>query len=151
VSKQNKIWALIGVIALFGGLIYYTATAMSSKYKFDPDKEFKAAFDEDPRRVEGPFYIKRADDGSYDIVMHFRYPHEAKMQHDSEFKPSWVAEAADWFSRHVPEADAAGLKDINHIKFRRRIDNQQTVVTNEWIIYNPRTDEHFYRTWGTAR
>jgi hypothetical protein len=148
VSKKNIIWAVIGVIALFGGLIYYTTGALTSKYKFDPNKAFLQAFAEDPARIEGPLEQKQSDD-VYDSWMHFRYPHEAKMLHESDFKPGWSAEAAQWFSTRV--ADPSGLKDINHIKFRRRIDNQATTVTNEWIIYNPRTDEHFYRTWGTAR
>lgn len=148
-TKQNKILAILGVVALFGGLIYYTSVAMTAKYKFDPNKYFVQAFDEDPKRIEGPLDIKAADDGTYDVWMHFRYPHEAKMLHESDFKPGWAAEAAQWFARRVP--DAKGLQDLNHIKFRRRLDNQMTLVTNEWIIYNPRTDEHFYRTWGTAR
>jgi hypothetical protein len=131
VTKQNKILAVVGIIALFAGLIWYTTGAMTSKYKFDPKKYFLAAFDEDFDR------------------MHFKYPHEAKMKHESDFKTGWVAEAAQWFSTRVP--DAKGLQDIAHIKFRRRIDNQSAQVTNEWIIYNPRTDEHFYRTWGTSR
>ena len=133
---------------MFGGLIYYTTGAMTSKYKFDPEKAFNTAFDEDFKRIDGPLEIKKSDT-DYDIWMHFRYPHEAKMQHESEFKPAWVAEAAQWFSSRVK--DPKGLQDISHIKFRRRQDNQATLVTNEWIIYNPRTDEHFYRTWGTSR
>jgi hypothetical protein len=148
VTKKAKVFAVLGVIALFCGLLYYTTTAMTSKYKFDPDKAFTQAFDEDPKRIEGKLDIKTSDD-TYDTWMHFRYPHEAKMQHEAEFKPAWCAEAAQWFSNRVP--DKSGLQDINHIKFRRRIDNQQTMATSEWIIYNPRTDEHFYRTWGTAR
>jgi hypothetical protein len=151
VSNQNKLLAIAAVVALFGGLIYYTTGAMTSKFKFDPDKAFKTAFDEDPARVEGPLFIKKADDGSYDMWMHFKYPHEAKMKHEAEFKPAFAAETASWFSRHLPPGDDKGLQDINHIKFRRRIDNQNVDVTNEWIIYNPRTDEHFYRTWGTQR
>jgi hypothetical protein len=148
VTKQNKILAVVGIIALFAGLIWYTTGAMTSKYKFDPKKYFLAAFDEDFDRIEGPLDIKASDD-AYDVWMHFKYPHEAKMKHESDFKTGWVAEAAQWFSTRVP--DAKGLQDIAHIKFRRRIDNQSAQVTNEWIIYNPRTDEHFYRTWGTSR
>ncbi|MBS1995316.1 MAG: hypothetical protein JSS86_03355 [Cyanobacteria bacterium SZAS LIN-2] len=148
-SKKNTILAILGVVVLFGGLLYYTTTAMTSKYKFDPNKAFTTAFDEDPLRIEGPLVVTPSDNGNYDTWMYFRYPHEAKMQHESEFQTAWCAEAAAWFSSRVK--DPSGLKDINHIKFRRRIDNQATIVTNEWIIYNPRTDEHFYRTWGTAR
>jgi hypothetical protein len=151
VSKKNILFAILGVIALFGGLIYYTTGAMVNKYKFDPNKAFSQAFDEDPSRIEGPLDIKVSEDGTYDVWMHFRYPHEAKMQHEADFKPGWVGEAGSWFSRNMPPDKIDGLKDINHIKFRRRIDNQTTMATSEWIIYNPRTDEHFYRTWGTPR
>jgi len=148
VSKQNKIWTVIAILALFGGLIYFTTGAMTNKYKFDPNKAFTDAFDEDPLRIEGPLEIKKSDT-DFDTWMHFRYPHEAKLKHEADFKTAWVAEAAQWFGSRV--SDPSGVKDINHIKFRRRIDNQTTVVTNEWIIYNPRTDEHFYRIWGTSR
>lgn len=149
-TKQNKVFAVLGVIALFGGLIYYTTTAMTNKYKFDPKKAFVQAFDEDPARIAGPLDIKTSED-VYDVWMHFKYPHEAKLQHELQFKRAdfECPMAAAWFASRVP--NAAGLQDVNHIKFRRRLDNQETMVTNEWIIYNPRTDEHFYRTWGTPR
>jgi hypothetical protein len=69
--------------------------------------------------------------------------------HESEYKQTWVGEARDWFERKFPEH--AGLKEINRLKFRKRTYNDANAVTNEWLIYNPRTDDHFYRIWGTGR
>ncbi len=42
---------------------------------------------------KGPSEITRSDT-DYDTWMHFKYPHEAKMKHEADFKEAWVADGA---------------------------------------------------------
>ena len=81
--------------------------------------------------------------------MRFKYPHEAKPLNESQWKTAWVGEAQAWFENKYH--GHPGLQEINRLKFRKRIVNDRVTVTNEWLIYNPRTDDHYYRIWGTAR
>ena len=146
-SKQLVL--VIGLVILaLAGMGVYTKNVIEEKMKFYPDRLFTAAFDEPFARATD-FSGKRDEGTQYQAYLHFKYPHEAKPMHESEYKTSWVAEARDWFAERYP--NHPGLQEINRLKFRKRTFNDNIGTTNEWIIYNPRTDDHFYRVWGTSR
>lgn len=146
-SKQLVLVIGLAVLVL-AGMGFYTKGVIDNKMKFYPDKLFEQAFDEPFNRATD-FSGKREDGSTYEAYLHFKYPHEAKPLHESEWKTTWVGEARDWFDARYP--GHAGLKEINRLKFRKRTLNETATVTNEWLIYNPRTDDHFYRIWGTIR
>ena len=146
-SKQ-AVGITILVIAFVGGLIWYSQNVMTNKWKFVPEKAFTDAFDEPFDRAEN-LEATREDGMSYSVYMHFKYPHECKPKNESQYQTVWCAEARDWFDKKYP--NHPGLQEINRLKFRKRTFNDATTVTNEWLLYNPRTDDHFYRIWGTSR
>lgn len=121
---------------------------ISNKMKFEPSKVFTEAFDEPFERAE-KVDATREDGVSYSVYMHFKYPHECKPKNESQYQEQWCGAARDWFNQKYP--NDPGLQEINRLRFRKRTFNDMTTVTNEWILYNPRTDDHYYRIWGTGR
>lgn len=147
--SSKQLILVIGLIILaVGGMGFYTKNVIEGKMKFYPDKLFESAFDEPFNRATD-FDGKREEGSQYEAYLRFKYPHEAKPLHESQWKTTWVGEARDWFERRYPKHP--GLQEINRLKFRKRTLNETATVTNEWLIYNPRTDDHFYRIWGTMR
>lgn len=147
--SSKQLMVVIGLVVLaVAGMAFYTKNVLEAKLKFYPDKLFESAFEEPYSRATD-FQGVREEGNNYQAYLHFKYPHEAKPMHESEYNQSWVGEAHDWFSRKFP--NHPGLTEINRLKFRKRTFNDATSVTNEWLIYNPRTDDHYYRVWGTGR
>ena len=146
---SKKLIGLIFLVVVFvGGLAWYSQVVISRRMKFEPVKVFTDAFDEPVERAEG--LVGTKDEGAgYGAYLHFKYPHEAKPKNESQYQTVWCAEAHDWFEQKYP--GDPGLQEINRLKFRKRTLNQETAVTNEWLLYNPRTDDHYYRIWGTGR
>ncbi|MBP9092154.1 hypothetical protein KBI23_14090 [bacterium] len=147
-SPKKSILFIAALILAVAGMAFYTKGVIEEKMKFYPEKVFTAAFDEPFNRAT-EFEGKRVDGTQYEAYLRFKYPHEAKPLNESQYKTAWVGEAQSWFQAKYP--GHPGLQEINRLKFRKRIANDRVTVTNEWLIYNPRTDDHYYRIWGTAR
>lgn len=147
VSKQ-VLGIIVLVVAFVGGLVWYSQNVLTNKWKFVPQTVFETAFDEPFNRAE-KLVATKEDAINYSVYMHFKYPHECKPKNESQYQTQWCAEARDWFNAKYP--NDPGLQEINRLKFRKRTFNDTTTVTNEWLLYNPRTDDHYYRIWGTSR
>lgn len=126
----------------------YMSNVYAERNRFTPEKIFKKAFDEDVLRAE---HLEGTKDDStqYDVRLHFKYPHEPKPFNESEYKTGWFMEARNWFNERYPNEKA--LQEMDFLKFKQRQKNETTLVTNEWILYNPHTDDVYYRVFGTAR
>jgi hypothetical protein len=148
VSSKQIILIVVALVAILGAMGFYTTNVISNKMRFEPAKLFADAFDEPVNRAEG-LVANKDDSGTYNFWMHFKYPHEAKLKHEEEFQQAMVEEARPWFDAKYPGEKA--LQELNFLKLKRRTFNDATSVTNEWLLYNPHTDDHYYRLWGTNR
>ncbi len=153
-STQNKPqssgfpgWLLILIIiAGVGYCIYYSYSVISNQVKYKPESTFENNFDGHKVRVSD-LQGDKVQTGISDEWIHFKYLGRAPLKHQSEFEKKWAIEGRDWFLEKFP--NHPGLTtDLQRLEFYKRTENQHASVINEWLIYNPRTDDHFYRRWG---
>lgn len=136
------------VIAALVGMAFYSTNVFTERNRFVPAKIFEAAFDEPVARAEELQGVKD-DSTQYDVRLKFKYPHEPKPFHEDEYKTALCYEARNWFNEKYPGEKS--LQEMDFLKFKQRRKNETTMVTNEWILYNPHTDYVYYRIFGTSR
>lgn len=142
----------VGIGIIFLALLTFTGFYCFNVYKdrnaFSPEKIFEAAFDESVLRAENLTGVKD-ESTQYDVRLHFKYPHEPIPKNNAEYKTAWCNEARNYFNAVFPNEKP--LQEMQFLKFKKRLHNDTTMVTNEWLLYNPHTDDVYYRIFGTAR
>lgn len=141
------VWVVIAIVVIIVAVCgVYSAKIIGDQVKFKPIDCFEQNFDGHKVRVSD-ISGDRVQTGISDEWIHFKYLGKATVKHENEFKEGWALEGREWFLKKFP--DHAGLTtDLQRLKFYKRVENQRASVQNEWLLYNPRTDDHFYRRWG---
>lgn len=150
---QAKPFIALVVIAIVGFIAYYGYTVMHEQYTVNPSKIFKQTFTEDPASssivdLTGGGSIS----GDYDYWLHFRLVgRRAGLIKDSEFKEEKGPDrevARRWFAEKLP--DTLGAKDTQrqYLRFFHRVDSTTANISHDWLLYNWRTDDHYYRKFG---
>jgi hypothetical protein len=147
---QAKPFILLVVIAIVGFADFYGYKVMSEQYTVNPEKIFKQTFTEEPSAI-----VDLTGDGSisgdYDYWLHFRLVgRRAGLIKDSEFKEEKGPDrevARRWFAE---KSDTLGAKDTQrqYLRFFHRLDSTTANISHEWLLYNWRTDDHYYRKFG---
>ena len=146
-KKQIALIAVL-VLAILGGMGYYSSSVLSNKWKFSPEKVFEEAFDEPVARAEH-LTGDRDPSGDFNTWLHFKYPHIPVQKNKDQWKDAMVDEGRMWFAEKYPEDKA--LNELQFLKLQRRTWNDAVSVTNEWLLVNKHTDDCYYRIWGTSR
>jgi|AGTN01.2.fsa_nt_gi hypothetical protein len=148
---QAKPFIMLVVIAIVAFAGYYGYTVMHEQYTVNPDKIYARTFSEDPKSITdltGDGTIS----GDYDYWVHFRLVgRRAQLIKESDFKEEKGPDrevARRWFTEKLP--DTLGAKDTQrqYLKFFHRVDSTTANISHEWLLYNWRTDDHYYRKFG---
>ena len=82
----------------------------------------------------------------YEYYLHFKSKQMVDLKHASEYEEKYCENARRWFLAKYPQS--ASLMDNQHLHLLARRKNTEISVINQWLLYNIRTDDYFYRIWG---
>jgi hypothetical protein len=149
-SNVKPLMALL-LVAVLGVVGYFIYKIGFSDYTVRPPKIFAEAFDEKPEVVTG-LTGGGVVSGNYDYWIHFKLPGRmAEIKNKSEFQQNDQDKemARRYFAGvETPPSTSLSVDQFNNLKFYSRVKNETQSVTSEWLLYNWRTDDQFYRKWG---
>lgn len=149
-SNPNLKPFLALLVVLIIGVVGYTVYKLGfSDYTVKPDQIFAENFDNSPVQISD---LKGGGtkSGNYDVWLTFKLPGRvADLKNKAEFKEGDADQelARRWFAEHL-NPTLPSLDKVADWKFFKRVKSETQSISQEWLMYNWKTDEHLYRKYG---
>ncbi len=148
--KSKQILMVVAFFAIAAAL-YFGYKGFSKQYTVDPKKIFTDNFNEDVDMVQD---LKGGGNisGNYDVWIHFKLDHRAKIKGTKEFdeSPADLVVAQEWFAKNTPYAEdpSLSIQQRRFLKVYNHLTSTDTQLEHDWLLHNWRTNDHYFRAWG---
>lgn len=147
-SKMMPFFVLLAVVVI--GIVGYSIWKLGfSDYKVVPEQVFAENFNDSPVQIS-ELKGGGTKSGNYDIWLTFKLGGRmADLKNKAEFKEGDSDQelARRWFSEHL-NPTLPSLEKVADWKFFKRVKSETQSISQEWLLYNWKTDEHLYRKYG---
>jgi hypothetical protein len=147
-TNMTPFFAILGVLVV--GLVGYMIWKLGfDSYTIKPEVMFVDAFSDSPVQIVD-LKAGGMKSGNYDVWLYFRLPGRmAELKKKAEFRreDADLELARRWFFAHMKPSPKS-LEDTENWKIWKRVDSATSSISQEWLMYNWKTDDHLYRKWG---
>lgn len=149
---RSKTWtqtdvAIIAAI-IFLPLLFFAASRFGESSNITIEKVYSRYFDT-PITSVSELDGKTSWTTNFEAYCRFKYSDKVQLKHASEFHSRWAEDARRWFAERWPDDRALWDRDAN-LTFLYRVDNSPEAIRNEWLLHNKRTNDYYFRVWGTT-
>lgn len=146
-SKPLLALLVVAVIAVVGYMVYKIGF---DGYTVRPEQIFAETFTDLPTQIED-LTGGGTKSGSYDVWLKFKTPGRmAVLKNKDDFKKDDADQelARRWFAEHLTKPPVKSLENSQDWKFFKCVKSETQSISQEWLMYNWKTDENLYRKWG---